>query len=227
MRLDSLETRYVRGDSASEAVLDRANAREAKSAIVLADASHPGSLASDERTTLVILALKSVKKELKVSAEALEIESGTHLKRAGADDVVVRGEFNGFLLSSSALAPGVPEVARQVLALGASELRREPVPPALVGRTFKELFEALRARDGFMAMAIVTEAKGLALDDLLTDSFSLVDNFIKEQFSAAGMEHLRFEEGGVKVTVNPPDDYVIGPSDTAIGIGTTPLAALS
>ena len=133
----------------------------------------------------------------------------------------MRGEFNGFLLSSSALAPGVPEVARQVLALGESELRREPIPEELVGHTFRETFDALRSRNGFMTVAIVTEAKGLALDDLLTDNYSLVDNFIKEQFTAAGMEHLRFEEGGVRVTVNPPDDYVVGPSDTAIGIGLT------
>ena len=226
LRLEALDLRYVRGDEGSEAVLERANAREARSAIVVADMSHLGAPPSDERTTLLILALKSVKKDLKVSAEALEIESETHLKRAGADDLVVRGEFNGFLLSSSALAPGVPEVARQVLALGESELRREPIPPELVGSTFREVFDALRARNGFMAVAIVTEAKGLALDDLLTDSFSLVDSFIKEQFSAAGMEHLRFEEGGVRVTVNPPDTYVIGPSDTAIGIGITPLAVM-
>jgi voltage-gated potassium channel len=216
---DMVEARYVRGDPASEAVLERAAARDARSAIVLADASVTGVTASDERTTLVILALKGVKKELKVSAEALEIESEQHLKRAGADDLVVRGEFNGFLLSSSALAPGVPEVVRQVLALGESELRREPIPADLVGKTFREAFDGLRAKNGFMTVAIVTESKGLALDDLLTDDFSLVDNFIKEQFSAAGMEHLRFEEGGVRVTVNPMDDYIIGPSDTAIGIG--------
>lgn len=216
---DLVDARYVRGDPSSEAVLERAAVRDARSALVLADTSVSGVLPSDERTTLVILALKGVKKELKVSAEALEIESEQHLKRAGADDLVVRGEFNGFLLSSSALAPGVPEVVRQVLALGESELRREPIPGDLVGKTFREAFDGLRAKSGFMTVAIVTESKGLALDDLLTDDFSLVDNFIKEQFSAAGMEHLRFEEGGVRVTVNPPDAYIIGPSDTAIGIG--------
>jgi voltage-gated potassium channel len=216
---DLVEARYVRGDPASEVVLERASARDARSAIVLADTSVPGMIPTDERTTLIILALKGVKKDLKVSAEALEMESEMHLRRAGADDLVVRGEFNGFLLSSSALAPGVPEVVRQVLAVGENELRREPIPEELVGRTFREVFDALRARDGFLTVAMVTEAKGLALDDLLTDDYSLVDNFIKEQFSAAGMEHLRFEEGGVRVTVNPPDSYVVGPSDTAIGIG--------
>ncbi len=56
LRWDALDIRYVRGDAGSEAVLERANAREARSAIVLADISHPGALASDERTTLLILA---------------------------------------------------------------------------------------------------------------------------------------------------------------------------
>lgn len=210
--------RFVRGDPAVEAVLLRADVGQARAAIVLADTAQGLSAASDERTTLVTLALKSLCPQIKVTAEVMDLRSEAHLRRAGADDIVISGEFNGFLLSSAALAPGISQVVRKVLSLSGTELRREPIPPEFVGRTFGELFQALRSRDGFLTVALVTERKGLTLDDLLTDDYSLVDQFIRQQFTAAGKEYLRFEAGGLQVLVNPPDTHVIGRDDTAIGI---------
>lgn len=211
-------TRFVRGDPAIESVLLRANVRQARAAIVLADTGRGPAATSDERTTLVTLALKSLKPDIKVTAEVMDMRSEAHLRRAGADDIVISGEFNGFLLSSAALAPGISQVVRKLLSLGPTELRREAIPTEFVGRTFGELFQTLRRRDGFLTLAIVTERQRLTLDDLLTDDFSLVDQFIRTQFTAAGKEYLRFEEGALRVHVNPPDSYVIGPDDTAIGI---------
>ncbi|MBI3976730.1 MAG: NAD-binding protein [Chloroflexi bacterium] len=213
-----LDLHYVQGDPALETVLARANVRDARAAIVLADTAHGAGAASEERTTLVTLALKSLKPDIKVTAEALDLKSEAHLRRAGADDIVISGEFNGFLLSSAALAPGISQVVRGLLSHGDTVLRREAIPPEFVGRTFGELFLALRSRHGFLTLAIVSENKGLALDDLLTDDYSLVDQFIKQQFSKAGREYLRFEEGALQVVVNPPDSYVIGEDAIAIGI---------
>ena len=213
-----IEGRFVKGDPSIEAVLERAAARLATAAIVLADTSGASMTASDERTALVALTLKSLSKSIKITAEAMNLDSETHLKRAGADDIVISGEFNSFLLSTSATAPGISKVVRQVLTMSGRELQRAPIPPDLVGKTFREATAAMRLATGFLTVAIVTEQKGLALDDLLTDDYSLVDRFIKDQFSVAGAEHLRFEGGAIQVKVNPPDDYVITMSDTAIGI---------
>lgn len=220
-RMAGRPLRYVRGDAASEATLERAGVRRARAAIVLADATH-GPVASDDRTTLVTLALKSQKPDLRVTVEALELKSETHLRRAGADDVVVSGEFNGFLLSSAAVEPGIAQVVRPLLSVSGSELRRVSVPPDLVGRTFGELAGALRARDGFLAIAVVSENRGLTLDQLLSDDTSLIDRFIKDQFSEAGREFLRFEGEGTRALVNPPDTYQIGANDAVIGIPRQP-----
>lgn len=209
---------FVHGDAAIEAVLDRANARHAQSAIVLADTSNRAGLASDERTTLVTLAIKSLRANIKVTAEALDLRSETHLRRAGADDVVITGEFNGFLLSGAATTPGLSEVVRSLLSRTGGGLSFRAIPTELRGRTFGEVFPVLHRRDAFLPLAIVTATKGLTLDDLLTDDQSLVDQFIKRQFAEAGMDFLRFEEGGVRVQVNPGDDYVIGEFDSLIGI---------
>lgn len=208
---------YVRGDPAVEGVLFRANVQQARSAVVLADASSGAGTASDELTTLVTLAIKSLNPNVKVTAEAVEMKSETHLRRAGADDIVITGEYNGFLLSSTAIVPGISQVVRGLLSSSGNCLRREPVPVGLAGRTFGELFQELRGRYGFLTLAIVSESKGITLDDL-TDDDSLVDQFIKQQFSDAGMDYLRFEDGGIRVLVNPDDAYIVGEGDIAIGI---------
>lgn len=205
----------VRGDPGSEITLDRANVREAAAAIVLADPSRPGA---DERTALVTLTLKSLRPDLIVTAEAVDLKSEAHLRRAGADEVVTSGEFNAFLLSSATAAPGIPAVVRPLLSHGANSLRRVPIPAEHVGRTFGELSRWVRERDGTLLIAIVSEAKGLTLDDLLTDDTSLIDRFIEDQFQQAGTEFLRFERGRLHATVNPPDSYVIQRTDAAVGI---------
>jgi voltage-gated potassium channel len=207
--------RFVRGDPASEVTLARANVRQASAAVVLADTSRAGA---DERTALVTLALKSVRPDLVVTAEAVDLKSESHLRRAGADEVVTSGEFNAFLISSATAAPGIPAVVRPLLSHGANSLRRVAIPAEHVGRTFGELSRAMRDRDGTLLIAIVSEAKGLTLDDILTDDTSLIDRFIQDQFHEAGTEFLRFEHGRIRATVNPPDSYVIQRSDAAIGI---------
>ena len=207
--------RFVRGDPASEVTLARANVRQASAAIVLADTSRAGA---DERTALITLALKSVRPDLVVTAEALDLKSESHLRRAGADEVVTSGEFNAFLLSAATAAPGIPAVVRPLLSHGANSLRRVPIPVEHVGRTFGELSRALRERDGTLLIAIVSESASLTLDDILTDDTSLIDRFIQDQFQEAGTEFLRFEHGRIRATVNPPDSYVIQRSDAAIGI---------
>src|SRR5581483_8312771 len=208
---------YIHGDPAAEATLERANVRHARAAIVLTDTSR-ASAAADEHTTLVTLAVKSLKPDIKVTAEALETSSEAHLRRAGADDIVISGEFNGFMLSSAALSPGMSRVVRRLLSFGEGELSHLPIPREYVGRTFADVFRLLREDSGFLTLAIVAESKAVTLDDLLTDDYSLVDEFIRQQFSEAGTEYLRFEEGEMRVLVNPPDSYVIQPDDAAIGI---------
>ncbi len=218
LRQRGRRVRFVRGDPASEAALERASVRHARAAIVVADTARGGMAASDDRTTLVTLALKSLRPEMRVTAEALDDRSEAHLRRAGADDIVISGEFNGFLLSSAAVSPGISQVVRPLLSLSGHELRRIPLPAELVGRTYAEVAATLRGRDGFQPIAVLHEERGLTLDQLLSDDTSMVDHFIKDQFSEAGREFLRFESAATRAVLNPPDAYELGPNDSIVGI---------
>src|SRR5207249_3127185 len=59
-RFDRRNLHFVHGDPAIEGTLERANIADAESAVVVADTSHTVGAASDERTTLVALNLRSL-----------------------------------------------------------------------------------------------------------------------------------------------------------------------
>lgn len=213
-----LDVRFVRGDFCQEIVLERANVPGARAAILLADSSTPTSTHADERTIIACLAMKHLNPDIYVTGELLDASAAPHLQRAGADDVVVSGEFNAFLLAASAASPGIPQVLRALADYGGpARLRTVPVPPRYVRSTFKDLADHLQEAEGLLAIGIVTEAKGLTLADVLSAESTPVDDFIQRKFEEAG-----FGIGGVMlagVQVHPPADYVLKPEDQVVVIG--------
>lgn len=217
------KVRYVRGDFCHEAALRRANIEGARAVIVLADASAGLSSKVDERTVLAVLAIRSLNPGVKVCAEIVEAENEVHLRRAGVDEVVVAGEHNGFLLASAAIAPGVPELVRQILSFESPlRLRRQPIDQDFVGGSFGALASHLRQTEGSILIGIISDRSGVTLNDLLAGDYSAVDSFIKAQFAEAGMEYLTLTRERAQARLNPPDDYVIARDDCAIVLGGGP-----
>ncbi|MBI2941224.1 MAG: NAD-binding protein [Chloroflexi bacterium] len=211
------DVHYVRGDFTSEVVLRRANVGAAGAAIVLADARTPGS---DERTVLATLAIKTLSPEIRVCAEVLDAANVPHLRRANADDVVVAGEYNAYLLSGAAAASGFPSVARELLTLeGKHRLSQAPIPSSFVGRTFREVAEYFRQARGAIVIGLTARERDLRVDDVLGHDYSWVDSFIRETFGEAGRESVATALEKVRVQINPSDDQRIQEGDYAILIG--------
>lgn len=97
-----VDLRFVRGDHTLESVLRKASVQQCRSCILLPDESGgSGEANADERTRLAALAVKSIARDVAVRAAILKAESEQHLRRAEVDDVVLHGEFTGFLSDSS------------------------------------------------------------------------------------------------------------------------------
>ncbi|MBI4530350.1 MAG: potassium channel protein, partial [Candidatus Latescibacteria bacterium] len=101
LKYEEIGLKYVKGDFVQEAVLRRANAQEAHSAIVLASRENQEK-SPDERTLIATLAIKNLRPDIKVCAEITEAANEQHLRIADADDIIVSGEHTGFLLASAA-----------------------------------------------------------------------------------------------------------------------------
>jgi len=161
-----------------------------------------------------VLAIKTIAPKVRVSAEIIDRNNLPHLRRAKVDDVIVRGEYSGFFLASSILAPGLPQVMQELMSYGNKmQMVRRPIPGEYVGRQFRQLATHFRSQRNALLIGILSETKSLDLDEVLAGDTSAIDQFIKQKFAEAGEA-----EGSerVKVELAPPDDYVIQKQDVAV-----------
>lgn len=218
-RFPGLDLRFVRGDHTQEAVLRRASAGSARACILLPDETGSGgSSNADERTIMACLAVKALNPEIHVSAEILKPESEQHLVRAQADDVIVNGELSGHLLSAAGFEPGLPGAARRLFS-GESRLRQSPIPPALVGRTFRDASGWYLSEKSAVLVGVLSKGRGMALEDLLSDDSSAIDAFIKRKFQEAELDLSRETGTGDEIRLAPGPDYVIRDTDWAFTVG--------
>jgi voltage-gated potassium channel len=219
-RFPSLDLRFVRGDFTQELVLKRASAATARSCVIVPDSSGDNSFANaDERTILGCLAVRSVNVDISVSAEILRPESEQHLRRANVDNIVVNGEFSGYVLSSASTSKGLPRAARELLSAGQGpRLREAPLPQSLVGKSFAEASSYFMANKKGVLVGVLSEEKGVSLDDLLSDDSSAIDSFIKRKFLEAEVDLASAASAGTHVRLAPDPDYLIAEGDLAFVI---------
>jgi voltage-gated potassium channel len=212
--------KFLRGDFAQEEVLERANITRARSAILLADTSGQHSMEkADEHTILGTLAIKSLAPDVKTCAELLNPENRQHLKRASVDEIVVRGEHIGNLLAAATASPGLPRVFSSLLSPEEeNNLWKVEIPPQFVGKPAGELAAYFKKEYQALLLAILSERKGLALEKILTDDYSAIDQFIKRKFEEADRDFFG-KKDRVQVILNPGDDLILKEEDSAVVLG--------
>lgn len=222
-KYEDLSIRYVRGDFTQESVLDRANIAHARGAILLADTHGELREKADERTILATLAIKSIAPDVKVCAELLDRENEQHLLRADADDVVVSGEYSGFLLVAAATLPGLPQVVRELLTYGKGNVFcRAKIPPRFVGKPFGDLSGYFHQEHQAILIGLISEEQGIGIEDILTDDYSMIDLFIREKFEEAGKSVPSGERRHTQVRLNPGDEDLVKETDWAVVISREP-----
>jgi voltage-gated potassium channel len=223
IKYPDIDLRFVRGDYTNENVLKRASVNNAKAALILLDTTGKSTLANvDERTIIAVLAIKSLNPDIFTSAELANATNEQHLRRADVDDIIVNGEFNGFILASSTVSPGVPYLIKELLSLkGKNSIMQIEIPAAFIGKTFYELSEYFAKNNKGILIGILSEEKKMTLDDILSDDSSGIDAFIKRKFQEAEIDLLEEEKEEMKIKINPGADYCLKDTDWAFVICTT------
>jgi voltage-gated potassium channel len=221
-RQKDMDLRFVRGDFSNEKALRRASLGSARAAIVLSDTSGKNTLTNaDERTILAALAIKAINPEIVTSAELVNPENEGHLRRANVDDILVYGEFNGFLLSSATVSPAIPRVTKELLSYHSrSFLKQVGIPLGFVGKTFAELSEHFLKSGTGVLLGFLSEEKKMSLDDILSEGSSAIDAFIKEKFAEAELDVFEGEKEELEIRLNPGSEYVIKDNESAFVIGS-------
>nr|CAA9215947.1 hypothetical protein AVDCRST_MAG63-212 [uncultured Armatimonadetes bacterium] len=224
-RYRSVNLEAIRGDATHEAIIQRANVREANSVLVMADTSSGGSGAAvDDRTLFVALAVRDAAPDAKLSAELLNPDKEGALRHAGVEEIVIAGNDTSFFLASSSLAPGLARAARQLLTYGSGrELRRIEIARELRGLSFGEARQYYRIVDGSMLVGIISEGAVVTIGDVLGSSTDWVDEFIRTAFTQTGRDVVAQQGDRTVALMPPPDSYVVGNKDFGVVIGGRPL----
>jgi voltage-gated potassium channel len=116
--------KFVRGDYYSEAGLLRANVREARKVVIIADAlesSAPSEV--DSKTVMAVLTAKSLARDVYVTAEILDRKYESYLKHVQCDEILFSRDFARQMLASSSATNGLSHVVQELLGQGDSGSR--------------------------------------------------------------------------------------------------------
>ncbi|MFA4902947.1 MAG: potassium channel family protein [Desulfobaccales bacterium] len=209
---------YLRGDYSREDILLKANVRGAFKAIILAD-RQPGETAAqvDQRTLFTALTLKALHNKIRILAELLRPENRAYLERAGAEEVLIRGQYDSSLLAGAIASPALYRVYTSLLLGDGQTLWDVEVPSYFNGRPLSEFAAFLQEQHQGILIGVYTEGRALSLEDLLSDEPSAIDDFIRRKFAETKMSHLL---GRTKVDyqINPPLSQIVGPRQYAVVI---------
>jgi voltage-gated potassium channel len=215
-RFPRLSLHYVRGPYLNEATLMRANAKQAQVAIVLINYGLDSLAKSDDMAVLAVLALRDMCPRMRIIAECFASSNRSHLRRAGADGVVVSGDLDGYMLTAAALEPGLDSSIKDALSFeSGSDMWTVPIPQSFIGRTYRELARQWLDEKCWIVIGLVHEERALSIEDVLSGDRSSIDDFILRSFEQAGRR-----AGGVHHAhhLNPGAQYVIRRADKAVVI---------
>ena len=211
------EISFVAGDFSKDAILDKANVRQAECVIIVADTNELTANKADEKTVITSLTVKNMNPKVRLYAHIINPDNVSHLRRAKADDVVISDKYSGFLLAMHVTNPGVPRVLDELLTYNyGNEIVRMDIPDEFVGKTFGELCVYFTDKKNAILIGVTRESKGMALNDLLSDDNSYLDQFIRKKLQESGKKFA--EEERMAIDINPDRDYVIEKNNVAIVI---------
>lgn len=211
------EISFVAGDFSKDAILDKANIRHAECVIVVADSNELTSNKADEKTIITVLTVKNMNPKIRVFAHVINPDNAPHLRRAKADDIVISDKYSGFLLAMHVTNPGVPRLFDELLSIEGNEIVRLPIPDTFIGKPFWELTNHYKDKNDCMLIGIAQETRSIAMDDLLSDDNSYLDQFIRAKLQESGKRFA--EEERVKIKLNPSKDLVIENNMVAVVLG--------
>ena len=142
---------FVRGDYYSEAALQRANVRGARKVVIIADMLESSAVSEvDSKTVMAVLTVKSLARDVYVTAEILDRKYESYLKHAQCDEILFSRDFARQMIASSSATNGLSHIIRQLLGQGGSHSRLMTIdiPKKFVNTTYGEYRRSLHSEGG-------------------------------------------------------------------------------
>lgn len=151
--VDDDELYFIRGE-ATENNLQRANLKEASTVIILGNESQ-NEVDRDARVVLTTLAVESINPDVYSIVELADEKNVKHCERARADEVIVVGDFSSRLISRASNDHGISKIISDILSShSGSEIRKQPLPDNLSGKSFEEIFIAMKQTENMTVIGL-------------------------------------------------------------------------
>ena len=129
----------VKGDPANEVILRRAKVPQAHSVVILSDETQDQH--ADGKTIVCCIAVKNAcvgERQPNIVAECQDPKYRSHMRKAGADEVISAADFGLRLMARASLFHGMTRVYQELLSVrrDANEMYLVTVPPQFVGMDF-------------------------------------------------------------------------------------------
>ena len=154
--------KFVRGDFFSESVLMRANVREARKVLILADALESAAATEvDSRTVMAVLAIKSISRDIYVCAELLDRKYESYLKQAMCDEIFFSRDFTKRILARTTASSGMTHILYQLISAqdGGGTLKTVEIPQQFVNKPYAD-YRATFTQDGTSMLLGILENTG-------------------------------------------------------------------
>jgi voltage-gated potassium channel len=206
--------KYIKGDYIDEKVLQRANVKNASTALVLADSSKKFSMQEvDSRTVMAVITIDSMNKNIYTCAEILDEKFEKYLRLANCDEIILSREHSRILIANAASASGISHIASELLLPTHGGLLTEDIPAAIVGGTFRNLQEYFKELYGDIVIGILENTgklyfrkrEALAEAQKTPDISKLIENLQSVKKLVPN-----------NPVLNPGDDYIVKKNSKAI-----------
>lgn len=209
--------KFVRGDYHSELALQRANVRAARKVVIIADTLESSSVSEvDSKTVMAVLTVKSLARDVYVTAEILDRKYESYLKHVQCDEILFSRDFARQMIASSSATNGLSHIIYELLGQGAagSRLVTLAIPAAFVNRTYGEYRQSQPSASGrrlLLGLLTNTGSPNAMKMEALRDAQKTSD--VSQLI--ANMQKVKGLEVNQPVLL-PPDDYEIQRHSMAI-----------
>ena len=205
---------FVHGSICKASVIARSNPEFAKTVYVLCQ-DNLESKEADQQAIYAVLALRTMSPKVPIYAEIAKYENKEHLRRAGANEILVRGEISARMMGMMGINPSILSFFRNLLGIGNSgRLTFKPCSEEDKLKTWGELCLKTRQSEGALPVAACKLGKNISLQDVMDES-SALDQFIMELFENSG-HPTALGLQGPEVKMNPPDSEPMAQYDALL-----------
>ena len=208
------DIRFVRGDYVEEAVLHRANIKQAARVMVLADTSIRGSAREvDSRTVMAVMTMKAISKDIYTCVELVDAKFERYLQSVHCEEIFLARKHNRILLANASAASGVSHIIRDILDIEQHRLATREFPARFVGDTFAALSQHFMEAERSILIGVLENTGNIY--QRKRDALRQAQKTADISRLVANLQEVKRLQGNEPV-FNPGSEYEIKPYSRAI-----------